>query len=746
MDPRTEPHSPEHTDDENRPATPLSLDARAPRPARLLASSSSGHGHGHNHTHHNAIQAAVDLASVMAVAASNPVSPGPSSPPLPQARAQDFVPPTRPSSTPFPQPEQRTDDLRCLGCPDGMDDNEHHDDAMSIDMDTDMDTHMNTHTNKVGMQMHDSGFGAGKAATQQDMPMPGSPRSVTMDMLEGEPDMDYLKLSSSTMTTEPQDLSTEIEISALPTTPSLSPVSTVATSLGSPESYLDYSISDPTNKDAEQQQPETVAEAKPQELFLQDLPMEIQQLILDHVFDCRVSPMTKSWPDKRLTQMATFTRVWRTLIQKRLYCRIKLKATGMNLLSTQAHFDQYPHLRSYVRHVELWFPVFQPKAAPPALSTTSALPTITLDGLSNATYTLPANNCSLEEAFYVMGTTFPELSVLTLEGGERKKAPQVRHFAHERYDSVYEPPDPLDLVESSSEFLAGSELAPYLPEHTLPQVPTVRTLICKGQWNLIRSHQDFHNIVTALPNLRDWQASYSKPKSKSYLTMATILPRILDTGNLTSLTLCLEGDYRQEISFPPYFLKVIDKVHFCSSLAEATPALEHLSYTGRVCRTFFDVAARLADPRTTRLKSVDLTVKNCCRHVNHWHESGSGVTDLNFIRAFEALVLSGVRSLERLTKLDHLRIRYVDLEFPVPPLNPFFLMDKGLASGVWSDTIVSELNRVRPDVQWEDLSESIGERTLSKDGRLIINAEFPKKRVVSLKLSNYAFLVALVTL
>lgn len=59
---------------------------------------------------------------------------------------------------------------------------------------------------------------------------------------------------------------------------------------------------------------------------------------------------------------------------------------------------------------------------------------------------------------------------------------------------------------------------------------------------------------------------------------------------------------------------------------------------------------------------------------------------------------------------------------------------------------MAELNRVRPDVCWEELSESIGERTLSKDGRLIINAEFPKKRVMSLKLSNYAFLVALATI
>lgn len=82
----------------------------------------------------------------------------------------------------------------------------------------------------------------------------------------------------------------------------------------------------------------------------------------------------------------------------------------------------------------------------------------------------------------------------------------------------------------------------------------------------------------------------------------------------------------------------------------------------------------------------------------------------------------------------------------MPPLNPFFLLHNGRASGVWSDTIVAELNRVRPESQWEELSETFGEMTVSKDGRMVINAEFPKKRVVSLKLSNYDYLAALATM
>jgi hypothetical protein len=108
----------------------------------------------------------------------------------------------------------------------------------------------------------------------------------------------------------------------------------------------------------------------------------------------------------------------------------------------------------------------------------------------------------------------------------------------------------------------------------------------------------------------------------------------------------------------------VNKVHFCQRLAyaAASPSLEHLSYTGRVCKQFFlDLMAKNKDTRTSRLRSIDLTVKNCCRHVVHWNETGSGITDMNFINAFEALVLAGIRALGKLKAVEYLRIRYVDL-------------------------------------------------------------------------------------
>lgn len=495
--------------------------------------------------------AVVELASIMATV-SNPVSPGgASTPPRPQGPAsmQDFAPPLRPSSTPFPDFEHRPSEICCLSCPSEQ---ETAQDEGVVDDDTD----------RINEQ------------ADQDVLMTDAPA------------LDLLDLS---------DL------------PESSPA-----------------------------------------INLNDLPAEIHECILDHLFGYRVSAssksslgipsVTRSWGTalrhsrrKELSCLALVSSVWRVLVQERLYRHIKIKSTVHSLNDAVQYFATHPHLRSYVKHIELWFAVFQPKQTALALSSSSILPHVTLDGLTNASYVIPNDNCSLEEAFYFVSATFPEVCVLTLEGGERKKAPKVRHY-----------------------ILGDGD------ERPLHKIPTVRTLVCKGQWNLIRSDTDFHAIANALPNVQEWHGNYSKAKSKSYLSMATILPRLPST--MTSLSLNLEGvEYRREVSFPPYFLKVSSSLHFCTKLAEASRNLEHFSYTGRVCRAYFDLLSKLVDPRSSRLKSIDLTVKNCCRHVVHWNESGSGITDMHFINAFEALVLAGIKALAKLKAVEYLRIRYVDL-------------------------------------------------------------------------------------
>ncbi|KAI5921074.1 hypothetical protein F4810DRAFT_702542 [Camillea tinctor] len=554
--------------------------------------------------------ATVELAAIMTTV-STPVTPGPSSPPLDPPKPVDFVPPTRPSSTPFPNAQQGQTDIRCLTC-------------------------------------------------------------------------------------QPDDLD--------------------------PDSCM---LASPVSAPNADQSPA---------MTLNKLPAEIHECILDHLFGYRVSTSSpsslsipsvnaRSWSTalrhsrrKELANLALVSPLWRDMIQQRLYRHIKLKATVRSGNDVMTFFVHHPHLRTYVKHIEIWFPVFQPKYPTGLGDTSLALPTVSPEGIASATYALPTDNATLEEVFYLVSMTFPEVRIMTLEGGERKKAPRVR----------FNVPGPL------------------WANRDLPLVPSIRTLIVKGQWNIIRQAKDWEVISRALPNLEEWHGTYAKPKSKSYLSMANTLETL--DPKITKLNLCLECDYRREMTCPPYYLKVCKQLHWCEKMAKAASNLEHLSYTGRVCHGFFDVLAKFSNPRTTRLKTIDLTVKNCCRKNAQWNESGSGITDMHFINAFEQLVLSGIRALERLKSVELLRIRYVDLDSPVPPLNPYFMIRDGWCSGVWSDEIVAEINRVRPDIHFEEMVESFGEVGYNKEGRLVISPDFPKSRVLSLKLANYAMLSGGITI
>ncbi|KAH8752644.1 hypothetical protein F5882DRAFT_432495 [Hyaloscypha sp. PMI_1271] len=472
---------------------------------------------------------------------------------------------------------------------------------------------------------------------------------------------------------------------------------------------------------------------------LNDLPTEIHEQILDHLSGVRSSASSRTTAGKskalrgwgtalrhsrrrEVSELALVSNKWRELIQDRLYRHLKIKGTRESVEQSMYWFSMYPHLRSYVKHIEIWFPVFQQKN--PAFDRTLRIPSTTPDrstlirSLANLadsgnaiSYQSPSNNCTLEEVFAFIQMTFEEACILTLEGGERKKPPMVRQFVNDQ-------------------------------SFSLPLLEKIRTLVCKGQWNIIRSFDDFQNIAIALPNLQEWHGSYAKPKSKSYISMATILPKL--PTNLTHLNICLEADYRREAVSPLFFKKVGLKTHFCVDMAKAIPTLEHLVYTGRVCHSFFDHAAKLSNPRESRLKSVDLIIKNICRPTFLWND-GSGITDMAFILAFEALVLSGVKSLDRLSALDFLRIRFIDLESPLPALNPYFNLNHNQCTGIWSDAIVDALARTRPKASFVEKSENLGDIGF-KDGQLLGSPVFSKTRPLSVKVSNYLSLSGGITI
>lgn len=469
---------------------------------------------------------------------------------------------------------------------------------------------------------------------------------------------------------------------------------------------------------------------------LNDLPIEIHECILDHLFGVRASASLRTTPGRtkvlrswstalrhsrrrEVSELALVSKKWRALIQDRLYRHLKIKGTRESVDLSMTWFYEHPHLCSYVKHIEVWFPVFQQKN--PAFDRTLRIPSVTPDrsvlirslpNLTEATavtYQSPSNNCTLEEVFRFIGLTFAEACILTLEGGERKKPPMVQHL---------------------------------LLADKLPTLHTIRTLVCKGQWNLIRSEEDFQTIVAALPNLNEWHGSYAKPKSKSYLSMATILPKL--PMNLTHLNICLEADYRREGMAPLFVKKVATKTHFCADMALAIPTLEHLAYTGRVCHTFFDTAAKLTTPRDSRLKSVDLIVKNCCRPTFVWND-GSGITDMAFIMAFEALVVSGIKALNKLAALELMRIRFIDLDSQVPALNPYFQILKNHVTGLWSDPIIEHLACTRPAATFVEKPENLDEIGF-KDGQLLTAPTFSKTRPLSIRVSSYLALSGGITI
>ncbi|KAI9808821.1 MAG: hypothetical protein M1827_007196 [Pycnora praestabilis] len=475
---------------------------------------------------------------------------------------------------------------------------------------------------------------------------------------------------------------------------------------------------------------------------LAHLPVEIQESILDHLFGVRgstassasdSSPALRGWSNvlrhprrRQLSNLALVSQTWRQLIQERLYRHVKIKGTRLELNQCAKWFFLHLHLKSYVRHVEVWVPVWEKKAGtPPSYSaaqlSTQRIQTRTIiTTVVNATttsfeetnnislvYQLASHNATLEEIFQTVQNLFPEACILTLEGGHCKKPPMIQHFR------------------------AQSHILPHLPV-----IESVRTLVLKGAWNIMRDPSHFHTIATSFPNVREWHCTYAKPKSKGYLTIARVLPNIPHT--LTHINLSLEGFYCKEAASPNMWRKIYPQTHICLELAKIAPQLEALTYTGRICASFFSHACRTAEQMRpgSKLKTLDLVVKNCCRPKSVFND-GTGITNLAFIKSFEALVTSGVRSLGTLVDLTSLRIRFIDLDSTCPLLNPYFQLKDQKCTGLWNEEILTVLTEHRPATAYVELADGLSTAGLDKDGHLI-EATFPRRRPLSIKASSYA--------
>ena len=329
----------------------------------------------------------------------------------------------------------------------------------------------------------------------------------------------------------------------------------------------------------------------------------------------------------------------------------------------------------------------------------------------NQAYQLASHNGSLEDIFECVGLLFPAAYILTIEGGHCKKPPLIQHFRNQQ---------------------------PQSKSGTLSQIPSIRTLILKGAWNIMREQWHFELMAKALPNMREWHCTYAKPKIMAYHNICDVLNNF--PSNLTHLNLCLEGFYSKDTPSPVKMRQLQTRHHMCRDLGQILPQLEALTLTGRVCSCLFTTAiASATSVHKPRMKSIDLIVKNCCRDNTGWND-GTGIHNWAFIKAFADLVTAGVSSLQKYPNLSSLRIRFIDLDSPCPLLNPYFQLQDNVCTGIWNPEILSAIESGRPGATFAELSDEIDcQGTKLVEGHLP-DLGWPRQRPRSIKVASYAAL------
>ena len=505
-------------------------------------------------------------------------------------------------------------------------------------------------------------------------------------------------------------------------------------------------------------------------IHFEDLPVEIHEAILDHLFGERISLVTaglgmSSWAKalrhprrKDLSNLALILPIWRSLVQERIYRHselipflallfppadhgvVKLKGTIEGLEECSEWFLRHPHLAAHVRHVEFWVPVWGNRANrvgasqfPPIrrynynnedvglgnahtlFQATMAWNSLERSTATNELHHYASHNASLQDMFEHVKVFFPRARILTIEGGHCKKPPMVRQFRK----------DPLGR--------SGQE--------RLEVLPNIQTFVMRGAWNIMREYQHWCNISLALPNLREWQCTYEKPKLEAYNTIGRILLRLPPT--LQHVNIGLEGFFTKEHIFSVGDTTASTKPHMCTLLGHVAPRLESLSFTGKLCSCLFDRARTVASTchSAPTLKSIDIVVKSCCCErapdgvFPSVFDDPTSITNMNFIRAFEQLTIAGVRCLDTCPDLNYVRIRFIDLDSACPLLNPYFHLANNRCTGLWSAGILDALHESRPKASFVELSDGIYPQYNSH--HQVVGAVYPRSRPQSIQAATY---------
>jgi len=501
------------------------------------------------------------------------------------------------------------------------------------------------------------------------------------------------------------------------------------------------------------------------QLCIHDLPLEVQGKVLDYIFGDMhsvhagstslrgksVSSLMRHPRRKAVSDLALVSTCWRELVQERIYRHLKIKGTRAGLAESENWFYSHWHLTRHVRHIEFWVPVWGEKASLDNRSMESVLPLpgrngyhhlahqaneslMTANDLLGFNFKLSVYSATLSQIFTHINVFFPEARVFTLEGGHCKKSNMIRQFPNVLFSN---------------------------PNQALDPLPNIRTFAMRGAWNIMREYSHWRNIELALPNVEEWHCGYAKPRVEADATINEILLRL--PQRLRHVNISLDGMYSKD----PTTLgssSMPGLPHLCERLGRVLPQLESLAFTGKICECLWTSAidALAHAKEEPRLKGLEIVVKSCCRQrvtgldpetgETIVHElggvmaDGAGITNLVFIRAFERLVLHTVGALKDFPHLEHVRIRFIDLDSPCTLLNPYWQLERKKVYGIWSEEIVERLAEVRPDIQYEELSDGIESGDYMKDSADTVAGEagagagtslYPKWKPRSIKTSSY---------
>ena len=489
------------------------------------------------------------------------------------------------------------------------------------------------------------------------------------------------------------------------------------------------------------------------QLCFKTLPSEIQESVLDYLFGdllavmptssggtaTRVSAAMRHPRRKELSNMALVSTVWRSLVQGRIFRHIKIKGTKGGLTESQEFFLRHPHLVRHVRHIEVWIPVWGERSPlvrssrvvaeerpTPEFSQQMDAAEIFLGQDISLNFRRSTYNATLSEIFSHVNCFFPDACIFTLEGGHCRNARAIRHFEEH-------------ISDSPSRNNTGNL-------RCLERLPNIRTFVMKGAWNIMRDYAQWQTMEEALPNLQEWHCNYAQLNREAYKLMTEVFLKMPST--VRRLSISMEGLPSKE---PSYFqTNPYAKFNHCEQLGKIAHRLESISFTGKLCMDFFRIAAAGARHAKgdCRLRSIDLGVLRTCMK---WtskispkeagfvlSESSPGLNCVDFIREFEVLTASCVRSLEVLP-LTSIRIRYIDLDSSCPQLNPYFQVVDNVCYGLWNEDILELLPTVRPGLRYAELNDGINSKWTEQVQKreVCVRSLYPTRRPKAIKSSVY---------